>query len=75
MNKEKAETLLENYQALSELYSNIRKELDRTRKVLMDTIKLAEEMLESIEDEGMCSEYYEDELNKIKSITKGGDNE
>lgn len=34
MNKEKAETLLENYQALSELYSNIRKELDRTKKKL-----------------------------------------
>lgn len=34
MNKEKEETLLENYQALSELYSNMRKELERTRKAL-----------------------------------------
>ena len=34
MNKEKAETSLENYQALSELYSNMRKELERTRKAL-----------------------------------------
>jgi hypothetical protein len=34
MNKEKAETLLENYQALSELYRNTRKELERTRKAL-----------------------------------------
>lgn len=34
MNKEKAETLLENYQALSELYSNMRKELEYTRKAL-----------------------------------------
>lgn len=49
--------------------------LIRTRKALMDTIKLAEEMLESIEDEGMCSEYYEDSLNEIKSKTKGGNND
>ena len=34
MNKEKAETSLENYQALSELYSNMRKELERTRRAL-----------------------------------------
>ena len=34
MNKEKAETSLENYQALSELYGNMRKELARTRKAL-----------------------------------------
>lgn len=34
MNKEKEETLLENYQALSELYSNMRKELEYTRKAL-----------------------------------------
>ena len=44
-------------------------DLDRTHKALTDTIKLAEEMLESIEDEGMCSEYYEDRLNEIKTIT------
>lgn len=45
MNKEKAETLLENYQALSELYSNIRNELERTRKALeiaKDTIRHAD---------------------------------
>lgn len=34
MNKEKAETSLENYQALFELYGNMRKELARTRKAL-----------------------------------------
>lgn len=34
MNKEKEETLLENYQALSELYSNMRKELEFTRRAL-----------------------------------------
>lgn len=50
-------------------------ELDRTRKILRDTIKLAEQMLESIQDEGMCSSYYEDTLNKIKSIAKGGNND
>jgi hypothetical protein len=43
MNKEKAETLLENYQALSELYRNTRKELERTRKALeiaVDALKV-----------------------------------
>ncbi len=43
-------------------------DLDRTHKALRDTIKLAEEMLESIEDEGMCSEYYEEALNKITAL-------
>lgn len=51
-----------------EVKENVQDELDCTRKVLSDTIKLAEQMLESIEDEGMCSEYYEDELNKIKAL-------
>lgn len=46
MNKEKAETLLENYQALSELYSNIRKELDRTHKAL----EIAVDALKEIKD-------------------------
>ena len=49
-------------------------ELERTRKTLDNTIKLAEEMLKDIEYEGLCSWQYKERLNKIKSITKGGDN-
>ena len=41
-------------------------ELDRTHKVLSDTIKLSEEMLVDIEYEGLCSWEYEDRLKKIK---------
>lgn len=48
-------------------------ELYHTRKVLRDTIKLAEETLESIEDEGMCSEYYENRLNEIKTALEQKD--
>ena len=40
-------------------------ELIRTRKVLSDTIKLAEEMLKDIEYEGLCSWEYKERLNKI----------
>lgn len=46
--------------------------LIRTRKALGDTIKLAEEMLKDIDDEGLCSWQYKERLNKIKSTrTKG----
>jgi hypothetical protein len=51
------------------------RDLIRTHKALSDTIKLAEEMLKDIEYEGLCSWQYEEKLNTIKSITKGGDNE
>lgn len=50
MNKEKAETLLENYQALSELYNNMRKELECTCKALdkgMEHITGLNNMIES----------------------------
>ena len=71
MNKEKAETLLENYQALSELYSNTRKELERTRKAL----DVAVDALETYADQ----EYWDDgagdieariALKKIKQLIK-----
>lgn len=65
MKEEKAETLLENYQALSELYSNIRKELDRTRKALDVTIdalrnisdRYDEEIARSA-DEDDCADWF-----------------
>ena len=37
-----------------------------TKKKLDRSLNLAEEMLRDIEDEGMCSSYYEEELHQIK---------
>ena len=44
--------------------------IDRTKKKLDRCLNLAEEMLIDIEDEGMCSSYYEEELHKIKDNNK-----
>ena len=87
----KAETLLENYQALSELYSNIRKELDRTRKALdvaVDALKSAHEYYQNCvirekqphEINWYCTAMNMDNdiskaLEQITALTKGGDNE
>ena len=85
MNKEKAETLLENYQALSELYSNIRKELDRTRKALeiaVDALKRIDETRSGIKENlhatngralnagnGFCWATIDDIHNALAEIT------
>ena len=71
MNKEKAETLLENYQALSELYSNIRNELERTRKALeiaKDTIRHADQFFDG--DYNVDAKTMHNEIKyAIKAIT------
>lgn len=66
MNKEKAETLLENYQALSELYSNMRKELDRTRKAL----DVAVDALNTIKGkhDPRCAVYHIDEKTAYDAL-------
>lgn len=74
MNKEKAETLLENYQALSELYSNMRKELEHTRKALeiaVDAIKNATEYLGNQEPlvDVMAMNLYTDLSKALEQIT------
>lgn len=74
MNKEKAETLLENYQALSELYSNIRKELERTRKALDVALDwLGQVATPEKCDDDLCREFTKRKLAEIKTALEQKD--
>lgn len=75
MNKEKAETLLENYQALSELYGNMRKELARTRRALDVAIGFIKGISQTAINDcdnqyvvlGNFKKFAQDTLNQIKT--------
>lgn len=81
MNKEKAETLEENYQALSELYSNIRKELERTSKALdvaTGFIKgISQTVINDCDNQyvvlGNFKKFAQDALNQIKTALEQKD--
>lgn len=84
MIKEKAETLLENYQALSELYSNTRKELERTGKALEVATGFIKGISQTIINDcdnqyvvlGNFKKFAQDTLNQIKTaLEQGGNNE
>lgn len=81
MNKEKAETSLENYQALSELYGNMRKELARTRKALDVAIcfikGISQTAINDCDNQyvvlGNFKKFAQDTLNQIKTALEQKD--
>ena len=81
MKNEKTETLLENYQALSELYSNIRHELDRTKKqldVATGFIKgISQTVINDCDNQyvvlGNFKKLAHDTLEQIKSLEQKGE--
>lgn len=83
MNKEKAETSLENYQALSELYGNMRKELTRTRRALDVAIGFIKGISQTAINDcdnqyvvlGNFKKFAQDTLNQIKTALEQKDGE